>query len=463
MMKMGYNLQLEQTQKLIMTPQLKQAIKILQLSSMELDQYIEQQLEKNPVLDIDREAVETLDTGKDLQQEKVKEIDWKEFAEDYDNYSHPRKTSYSSENDFNYENIISTGTTLQDHLLFQYHLSLLDKNYNDIGEYIIYSLDENGYLTVSVEEIAAELREDQSIVEQILQIIQTFDPPGVGARSLKECLKIQLNHLGVTCSKIHQIVEDFLEDVAQKKYPHIAKQMGITVQEVQKICDFIKTLEPKPGRKFSPSNHNYITPDAVIKKIGDEYVILVNDYSAPRLMIRDDYRKLLSSEGENSDTVKFLNDNFNAALWLIKSIEQRRQTIYRVVEIILKKQRNFFEYGKKYLTPMTLKEIADEIKVHESTVSRATNGKYVETPVGTFELKYFFSSGVEGMNGEGISAESIKSFISEIIAGENTEKPLSDSKIAEILIAKGIPISRRTVAKYRDDLGIPSSSKRKRY
>lgn len=456
---MGYNLHLEQSQKLVMTPQLKQAIKILQLATIELDQYIEQQIEINPILEMN-EAEEKYE--EEIIKQKEEEINWKEYVEDFDNYEYT-KGVYNNDNDFNYENIISRDTTLQEHLLFQYHITVFDYKYKEIGEYIIDNLNENGYLMSKVEDIASVFQEECSTVEDILQVIQTFDPPGVAARDLKECLLIQLKQMGISNEPVFNIIENYLEEVAQNKYPYIAKKLGITALEVQEICDFIRTLEPKPGRRFASVNNNYILPDAVIKKIGSEYLVILNDRNAPRLTIRDDYRKLLSNGEGDSEATKFLNEKLNSAIWLIRSIEQRRQTIYKVVEMIVKKQKNFFEYGKKHLKPMTLKEIADEIEVHESTVSRATNGKYVETPMGTFELKYFFSSGVEGFDGEGISAESIKNYIKEIVEVENPNKPLSDDKICKLLSNQGINISRRTVAKYRDDLNIASSSKRKRY
>ncbi|WP_242661317.1 RNA polymerase factor sigma-54 [Alkaliphilus metalliredigens] len=460
---MGYNLQLEQSQKLIMTPQLKQAIQILQFPTIELDQYIQDQIEKNPVLELSNEKEPGRELDKGIEDKK-KEVDWKEYIKDMQNHGYSKGYAHSDENEFNYENIISSDVNLQEHLLFQFHVTLLDREYNEIGEYIICNLDENGYLTLSIEEIAKDLRVGINLVEDVLHIIQTFEPPGVAARNLTECLTLQLNSLAIEDQRVYDIVEKYLELMASNKYPVIAKKMKISVNKVQEICDFIRTLEPKPGREFATNESSYVIPDVVVKKIDDEYVIIVNDYSAPRLTIRQDYQKLMTNECENSETVKFLNDKFNAAAWLIKSIEQRRNTIYRVVESIMSKQRSFFEHGKKHLRPMTLKEIAEEIDVHESTVSRATNGKYVETPIGIFELKYFFTSGVGGDVGvEGTSSKTIKAFISEIIQKENPKKPLSDDKIVKELATRAMHLSRRTVAKYRDDLRIPSSSKRKRY
>lgn len=462
-MRMGFNLQLEQSQKLVMTPQLQQAIKILQFTSLELDNYVTQEIEKNPVLELndDKEKQEMSDITS--KEDKLKEIDWKEYINDSHNYTHSKGVNHNDDNDFNYENIVSKESTLHEYLLFQYHLTIIDKRYFKIGEYIINSLDDNGYLTATVEEISCYFKEEENIVKNILSIIQTFDPPGVGARNLQECLLLQLKFLEIDDKKIYELVEEYLDKVGANKYPYIAKKLGVTVKKVQDYCDFIKTLDPKPGRRFASNQNKYITPDIVVKKIGNEYVLTTNDYSEPRLSIRKDYKIMMDSNDKESDVVKFLSDQFNSAAWLIKSIEQRKQTIYKVAESIVKKQFDFFEKGKKHLKPMTLKEVAEDIEMHESTVSRATNGKYIETPLGTFELKYFFSGGLDNKEGMGISTQSVKSFIRDIINEENPKKPLSDDKIVKILKDKGINISRRTVAKYRDEMGILSSSKRKRY
>ncbi|SDY24055.1 RNA polymerase factor sigma-54 [Tindallia californiensis] len=458
-MEMGFNLNLEQSQKLVMTPQLRQAIKILQFTSLELEEYIEQQIENNPIIEINEEDKKTKE---ELIEDK--KIDWKEYAEDFDNYEYCKEAfHHNSDNDFNYENIIFRNPTLQEHLIFQFTLTYLEADLHLIGEYIIDSLDENGYLRVSLEEIAETLQQDYSTVESVLHIIQTFEPVGVAARTLTECLVIQCKSLGIKNENVYLMIESYLDEIACNKYPAIAKSLGITTQEVQNICDFLKTLEPKPGRKYAGNDNRYVVPDVVIKKIENEYYIIPNDRNIPRLTIRKDYQQMLSRGDENEEAVRFLNDKFNNAMWLIKSIEQRMQTIHKVVEQIVHKQRCFFEHGKKHLKPMTLREIADEIGVHESTVSRATNGKYVETPAGTFELKYFFSSGVPNNGGESIAAESIKNYIRDILDHEDPKKPYSDDRIASELESKGIKISRRTVAKYREDMKIPSSSKRKRY
>lgn len=458
-MRMGYGLELTQSQKLVMTPQLKQAITVLQLNALELDQYVKEQMESNPVLEVTEEMV------KPLKDDKEQDINWKEYIEDHDNRHYAPNPYNSDREEFSYENIISKEATLQEHLLFQFHLTSVEGKYNEIGEFIINNLDENGYLTISTEILAKDLNEEPHMIEGILKIIQTFDPSGVGARDLKESLLIQLKNKDVQNPIVYLVVEHYLEMVGSNKYPEIAKELHIPVSEVQRICDFIRSLEPKPGRQFITNQNKYIVPDVIVRKIQDEYVVVYNDSSVPRLYIREDYRKMVLS-GENlkcRDTKKYLNDKLNAAVWLIKNIEQRKQTIYRVVESIIEKQKDFFEHGKKFLKPLTLKEVAEELEVHESTVSRATNGKYVQTPAGTFELKFFFSSGLDVSGGESLSSNSIKDYIKELIAEEDPKKPLSDEKITKYLKGKGISISRRTVAKYRDSLRISSSSKRKRY
>jgi len=459
-MRLGFDLTLEQAQKLIMTPELRQAIQMLQFTSQELWQYVESQLESNPLLELENkpEAEEHIDE----YVSKIEDIDWKEFSEQYDDISYKSNT-INDEAVSTFENYVSTRTSLKDHLLFQLNLCLFDKKQKEIGEFIIECIDKNGYLTYSTPEIAEQLKEDEKLVENVIKVIQTFDPAGVCARDLKECLLLQLEMKGISNPDIRNIINNYLEDVAQNRLTRIAKELNISLKRVQWICDFIKTLEPKPGRGFAHDSDEikYIVPDVYLYYIDGEYVINVNDSSTPRLIINNYYKQLLSKSVDEG-TTSFLTERLNSAMWLIRSIEQRRMTIYKVVESILKHQRDFFEKGSKSLKPLTLKDVAEDIGVHESTVSRATNGKYIQTPRGLFELKYFFSSGINSCSG-GISSTSIKSIIKEIIEGENPKKPYSDQQIVEILKAKNIEISRRTVAKYRDELGIASSAGRKRY
>ncbi len=458
-MRLGYELNLEQVQKLIMTPELRQAIELLQFSSLELNEYLENQIEINPLLEM-REINENHEDLDEYSREE--EVDWKEVIENYDDISY-KPQNEKEKKEYTYENFISDTPTLKDHLLFQLGLTLVNDREIEIGEVIIDEIDENGYLKSTVERLAIQLGVKKEEVENVLNVIQSFDPLGVGARNLQECLAIQLKEKQVKNPKIYIIIENHLEDIASNRLSKISKKLNIDLKEVQRICDLIKRLEPKPGRGFSGefAETKYIVPDVFLRYINGEYIILLNDVTAPRLIINNYYKELIS-KSDDPKIANFLTEKLNSALWIIKSIEQRRMTIYNVVKSILKFQKDFFEKGEKALKPLTLKDVAEDIGVHESTVSRATNGKYIQTPRGLFELKYFFSSGVYGTKGD-VSAISIKVMIKELIEKEDEKKPLSDQKITNILKEKGISISRRTVAKYRDELNIPSSTMRKRY
>ncbi|WP_213818365.1 RNA polymerase factor sigma-54 [Garciella nitratireducens] len=460
-MGLYFGLQLEQKQQLIMTPELRQAIEILQLPSFELNQLIEQELQKNPMIDLIEEQFTNEELDKE-SQEDTKEIDWEKYFDHNDTYYGGQREVNDQE--YNQENYVKDSITLKEHLQFQLHISVVKPKYKKIGEYIIECIDNNGYLTVDIEEIAQILNEKLSDVENILYLIQSFDPSGVGARNLRECLSIQLKQMNYWDERMKKIIYNHLEDLANNRFQRISKKLGISCKEIQDIKDFIKTLEPKPGRIFATDQDvRYIIPDAYIKKIGDEYLVIINDSANPRLRINHFYKTLLKQEDKSSLTSKYLKEKLESAMWLIKSIEQRRSTLYNVVSSILEVQKDFFEQGVTALKPLTLKEIAEKLEIHESTVSRATNGKYVQTPKGLFELKYFFNSGIESKSGDTMASQGIKNMIKEIIEREDSSKPISDQKIADILKDKGIKISRRTVAKYRDEMGILSSSKRKRY
>ncbi|MDI6601108.1 MAG: RNA polymerase factor sigma-54 [Thermoanaerobacteraceae bacterium] len=332
-----------------------------------------------------------------------------------------------------------------------------------VCEYIIDSLDENGYLTVSLNDIALNVNENMYIAERALRIIQEFDPPGVGARDLKECLLLQLKARDILNDDIRNLVEHHLKDIAENKLTLIARKMNIDVLKVQHMIDILKTLNPRPGCNFSGYNDmRYIVPDAIVRKIKGNFEIIINDGDIPRLRINKFYTQILQNNGRNSEEFKYLNDKLQSAFWLIKNIEQRKNTLYNVIKAIVEYQCDFFDSGINGLKPLTLKQIAKTCGIHESTVSRATNGKYVDTPKGVYELKFFFKNGVTNDGGE-VSSESIKNLISGIIAKENPRAPLSDLIITKMLKNEGIDISRRTVAKYRDELGIPSSNRRKRF
>ncbi|MBR0600261.1 RNA polymerase factor sigma-54 [Sinanaerobacter chloroacetimidivorans] len=470
-MRLGYDLTIEQSQKLVMTPELIQAIQILQFNTQELESYVEEQLLTNPILEMAPAAPQSTDSEQekpsdDFRSKEEHEIDWAEhFKEkEYDDISYKQWEYNTEKNEYTYEQYVSSEITLTEHLLFQLQFAPLKKSCRQAGRYIIESLDENGYMTLTLDEISRELSLSKDKVELVLSAIQSFDPAGVGARNLKECLLIQLAHQGNEDPLITEVINHYLEDIAGNRLNNIAKALNVTVREVQEISDIIKGLEPKPGRQFgSSSDTRYIVPDVIVEKVDDEYIVTVNESSAPKLTISPYYQKMLIDSDKESNISKFLTGRLNSALWLIRSIEQRRQTIYNVVCAVVKYQIDFFEEGPKHLKTLTLKQIADEVGIHESTVSRSINGKYMQTPRGVFEIKYFFTSGVSGNSGEGIASESIKTIIKEIVDKEDPKAPLSDQTMVEMLAERGIDISRRTVAKYRDEMNLPSSSKRKRY
>jgi RNA polymerase sigma-54 factor len=449
-MKLSYGLTIEQTQKLTMTPELIQAIRILQFNTQELDTFVQDAILENPMLEFDKG-----------REDKILDFQQK-INDDYDERIY-KQWKYNSEKDeYSYEQFTSKDETLEDYLILQLTFSSLKGKNLKIGRFLIDALDENGYLTVTTEQVAKSFKVEVERVEKVLDVIQTFEPSGVGARDLKECLIIQLASKGLLDETMEYVILNHLEDLGDNKVGKLAKTLGISVSKVQNICDVIRSLEPKPGRSFaSGENVKYITPDVIVEKINGEYVITSNENSLPHLMVSPYYSSLAKEAKNDEEVSKYITDKFNSALWLIKSIEQRKRTIYNVVSAVVDYQKDFFDNGPKYLKTLTLKQIAEAIGMHESTVSRAINGKYMQTPRGIFEIKYFFSGGVK--SGEGMSSNSIKTFIKEIIDGENPAKPYSDQDIVGILKEKGIEISRRTVAKYREGMNILSSSKRRRY
>jgi len=473
-MKLGYELTIEQTQKLVMTPELIQAIQLLQFNTQELDTYIQEQLLINPLLEAgkpaeqqdSREQQESPPEENEPEAQGMSEIDWREYLKDrgYDDISY-RQWEYSNDDrDYTFEQYTSSGITLLEHLLFQFQFAATRRSCRNMGKYIIESLDENGYMTLTKEEVSKAFDAPLEKVEEVLDIIHGFDPPGVGAKDIKECLLIQLAYMNRLDETAKIVINEYLEDIAANRLGHIAKDLGMSIQEVQETSDLIKSLEPKPGRQFaSQAAIRYIIPDVLLEKIDDEYIVTVNESSAPRLMVSSYYEKLLAESENDPGLSKYLSARLNSAVWLIKSIEQRKQTIYNVVRAVVKHQKEFFDRGHKYLRTLTLKQIAEEVGIHESTVSRSINGKFMQTPRGVFEIKYFFTSGIANSSGEGISSKSIKTFIREIITDEDPKSPHSDQDLAIMLAKRDINISRRTVAKYRDEMNILSSSKRKRF
>ncbi|ACB85587.1 RNA polymerase factor sigma-54 [Natranaerobius thermophilus] len=479
-MKLGFDLNLEQKQQLVITPELRKAIKLLQLSSIELDNYIEKELVENPMLEISstEESESGDDNGKEDSVEKLEnsqesaqsedrfDIDWQKYFEDSSDvgkYNNLPKENYDEGKD-GFETFTPSTISLTEHLYFQLSLySDQEEHIKPLAEFLIGNLDANGYLNGTLQEIAEFLDVEEKELEKALELVQSLDPPGVGARSLKECLLLQVETDSHSPDSAYELIENFLSEIAENRLDKIAKELKLPIKEVQEIVDYIRSLTPKPASPFSEEGlPSYITPDIVIKRVEDEYEIILNDSMSPRLKINSKYRQLLKTE-KGSGVAKFLNSRLDSAMWLIKSIEQRRITLYNIMQKLVEMQRPFLDNGVRYLKPLTLKEVADEIDVHESTVSRATANKYVQTPQGVYPLRFFFSSKLDNNQDDYNSSTSIKQKIKELVEEEDKKKPLSDQKIAEILQESSINISRRTVAKYRKELNLPSSSKRKRY
>ncbi len=464
-MRLTNDIFLEQQQKLVMTPELRLAIAILQMSTLELEQYTQKELEENPLL----EEKEVEDPGpENSASDKENEADTVTGTEEWMEYFNDRDIGFSVGEPQNksFDNFLTERPSLYEHLQFQ--LNLTCKNPEDllVGQYLIGNIDSHGYLCVETEEVAAQTGADCERINKVISLVQSFHPHGVGARNLKECLLIQLRYYGNQNTLAEVIIANHLNDLAVGKVAKIAQILETTVQRVQEACDLIRTLDPKPGLQYSPVDEvKYIIPDAIVEKIEGEYVVILNDSASPRLVVNQLYENMMRNQGVYTpEARKYLEEKMGSAIWLIRSIEQRRRTLDRVIRCIVDIQTEFFDKGIKYLKPLNLKQVADIIEVHESTVSRATAKKYIQTPKGLFELKYFFGTGVQGEEGfDKVSAKSIKNMLEEIIANENTSHPLSDQTIVELLKAQGIKISRRTVAKYRQEMGISPTTARKRY
>lgn len=466
-MQVGYSINLEQVQKLVMTPELRQAIMVLQLSAIDLSQYIENAMLENPLLEIpdetDGEESEFPSQINDFTSE------WCDYLSECGQFDRSMDRSWAEREEaefYNHDNFIAQAPSLHEYLTLQLHLAISDPSLRKIGEFLIGNINDQGYLQISLEEVQKTFGFPLVRVEQVMRVIQSFDPPGVGARDLSECLLIQLEQRGQRTVLIEKLVRFHLNDLAQGRLQKIAAALGLTVQEIQVKADLLKTLDPKPGRNLSRTGDaRYIVPDVVVKKIDGEYQILVNDVSVPRLIINKTYKTLLK-QGSACDrmTTQFIEDKLKSAVWLIRSIEQRRLTLYRVVQCIVDYQGEFLDKGIKYLKPLTLREVAQTVELHESTISRAIANKYIQTPRGVFDLKFFFNSGVENvLSGEMVASESIKRMLKELVDGEDPCKPLSDQQLCEMLQTKGINIARRTVAKYRQEVGILPIRQRKRF
>jgi RNA polymerase sigma-54 factor len=475
--------QLKLTQQLVMTPQLQQAIKLLQLSRLELVDAINQEIEENPALEelLDHNPKEVSDDGPEIDdqrnadnhseievkiEEKLNsEIDWDNYIEEYNSAG---KTHYESEHREapSYESFVSGKTSLNDHMLWQLLMFLPSDLEKEIGCLIIGNLDNDGYLTATVEEMAQMCQQPVEEVEDVLDTLQSFDPPGVCARSLSECLLIQAKQLKINDPVLTQIITHHIKDLENKNYKAISRALKIPVSTVVAAVNVIQGFESKPGRIFSDEESHYIIPDIFVYKEEGEFVIVLNDDGMPKLRVNPYYRKAISQGKDLSgDTKDYLQEKMRSAAWLIKSIHQRQKTIYNVMESILKFQSEFFEKGIAYLKPMVLRDVAQDINMHESTISRVTTNKYAFTPQGIFELKYFFNSSINRVHGgSAVASISVHDKIKQLVEKENPKKPYSDERIASLLKEDAnIDIARRTVAKYREALRILPSSKRKQF
>ncbi|MGZ3772440.1 MAG: RNA polymerase factor sigma-54 [Bdellovibrio sp.] len=466
------------SQSLVITPQLQQAIKLLQMSRMELETAVRSELEENPILeeaetlkeeDLKRtkEAASEVDHSEAPDQtaqdpQKQDEFEWESYIEV--NQKPPQSGMAGSEEIMNYENVITAAQSLHDHLYWQVKMNGFSEEEEKAADVLIGAIDDDGYIKVSLEQLAEEEKIELGLLEDTLSLVHEFDPAGVGARDLKECLLIQAKHLEEDTHDLVNLINNHLKELEKKNYEAIAKALGRDIEDVIEMCKIIYAMDPKPGRAFVSSDTHYVTPDVYVYKVGDDYVVSLNEDGLPRLKISNFYKNMLKGGKSTGDkTQDYIQEKLRSAIWLIKSIHQRQRTIYKVTESIVKHQREFFEKGSEHLKPMVLRDIANDIGMHESTVSRVTTAKYVHTPQGIYELKYFFNSGINSSDGDALASESVKIKIKDLVSKEDPKNPLSDQKIVDLLKTEGIQIARRTVAKYRDVLKILPSSQRKKY
>lgn len=465
-MNLDFELNLSQQQKLVMTQQMQMSIKMLQMSSIELNEYVEKEMEENPLLEKEY-AEKSEEVSINKENDFTDKIDYDKFMKylDFENYSH--ENNYKPEDEVSPFNFISREESLREYLINQLGEIQIKASQKKICKYIIENLDGKGYLPDSILDIAGQLNVSEDKVLNALKIVQSFEPDGIGARSLEECLKLQLEKKNIHDENLFYIVDKHLNSIAENKYTIIAKDLNITPKQAQEYGDIIKKLEPKPSRGFYTGDETkFIVPDAFIKKLDGEFFIIMNDNSIPRLSINNAYKTIINNaEGKDKDAEEYVKNKINSAVFLIKSIEQRKSTLYSVLKEIIDYQKEYFDKGVKYLKPMTLKDIADKIEMHESTVSRAIREKYIYTDRGIVKIKDLFTTGIssENTSSDSMSSSSVKGKIKELVENEDARNPLSDQKICDLLNSQGMNISRRTVAKYREEMNIKSSSKRKRY
>ena len=456
------------TMQQVLAPQLQQSLHILQAPALELRNIVQQELQTNPVLEEEIGTLESEERAKDDREfeeefERLAKLDeeWRDYMSQNVSYS-SRNPEDEERRQFFFDSIASQ-ETLQHHLWEQLNTADVSGSQREAAELLIGNIDDFGFLQGSLEEISQNTGHPLGELEEMLSLIQTFHPVGVGARNLRECLLIQLRRLGKEHSLEYQIVDEYLEDLGRKRLPELARRLGVSVEQVQKAANFISTLDPKPGQIFTPDPNNYVLPDVSVDKVGDEYTVSLNADQIPHLRISKTYKDLMTQGANGTDVRDYIREKIRSGKFLIKSIHQRQQTILNIANEIVKRQSEFLENGTAYLKPMTMVQIAETVGVHETTVSRAISGKYMATPQGVFEMKYFFTPGYQTAAGAALSNTSVKEAISDMVRNEDARNPLSDKEIVDVLSDRGIPIARRTVAKYRAELNILPSNLRKQY
>src|SRR6187455_1419222 len=474
-MAISQKLHTKLVQKLILTPSLQQAIKLLPMSTLELSELLNQEMVENPMLEeTPSEDLQQQEPAQEKPEEKPPQEkgdtwddqDYEYFFGDYLDDGYRPRTPTEVKELPPIENTLSTAASLSDHLLWQLSMQTNEPTQRAIGEAIIGNLDDDGYLVATVDELSSMGSWSTADVEQALKMVQGFDPIGVAARDLQESLLLQLRHMELAGAQAEpiaeRIVSEYMRLLQNHQVPELAKKLGITIDELKRHIELIQHLDPKPGSRYNPSQSQYVIPDVYVVKVEEQYVAVLNEEGLPQLRISPVYRRLLDKGGENTDETRaYVKDKFRSALWLIKSVEQRQKTIHKVATSIINFQRDFLDHGIEYLRPLVLRDVANDIGMHESTVSRVVTNKYMHTPQGVFEMKYFFHSGISSSYGESVSSVTIKQRIRKIIENEDPRKPLSDSKIVSILQREGLVLARRTIAKYREELKISTSNQRK--
>jgi RNA polymerase sigma-54 factor len=463
-MQQVQNLSMQQA----LAPQLQQSLHILQAPMLELRNLIQQEIQTNPVLE--EEITEPSIEERQREAEEFKEEfdrlaklddEWRDYMAQSSSYS-GKSQEDEERRQFFFDSLVNH-ETLQQHLLEQVGSGDIEDSDRKTAELLIGNIDDMGFLQSSVEEIAESTGVPVEDLRRVLEIIQTFHPVGVGARDLRDCLLIQLRRLGKQAGLEYRIVSNHLQDLGKHRFPEIARRLGTTIDQVQRCANFIATLDPKPGQIFTADPNNYVLPDVQVEKVDGEYLITLNGDQIPHLRISNTYKDLMAQDGNKDEVKDYIREKIRGGKFLIKSIHQRQQTISNIAHEIVKRQHEFLEKGSSALRPLTMMQVAEAVGVHETTVSRAISGKYMATPQGVFEMKYFFTPGYQTSEGASMSNTSVKDAISELVKNENTKKPLSDKDIVEVLSERGIPIARRTVAKYRIELNILPSNMRKRY